>query len=274
MIAADAQTELSPSHRKALERAHAQLESQGFAVRLADVAGQPLDRVLRMMPKIATAGLDRAVEAAILNCLKLAISSIEPNARHPPAGNLASLLAGLSGGVGGFFGFVALPFELPVTTTLMLRAIAETARHNGEDLGKPEARLACLEVFALGAGKSPKRLDLGYYAARAALSRLTEEASALLIERGFASLSAPLINRLTAEIASRFGVVVSERVAAGALPVIGAVGGATVNVVFMNHFQRVAQGHFTIRRLERQYGADVVRRHYEDLFPPRVPAKT
>jgi len=274
MIAADAQTELSPSHRRALERAYAQLESQSFAVRVADAAGQPLDRVLRMMPKIATAGLNRAVEAAILNCLKLAISSIEPAARHPPARNLASLLAGLSGGVSGFFGFVALPFELPVTTTLMLRAIAETARHNGEDLGKLEARLACLEVFALGGGKSPRRLDLGYYAARAALSRLADQASALLIERGAASLSAPLINQLTSEIAARFGAVVSERVAAGALPIIGAVGGATVNIVFMNHFQRVAQGHFTVRRLERHYGPDVVRRHYEDLFPRRVPART
>lgn len=266
MIAADAQTELSPSHRKALERAHAQLESQGFAVRLADVAGQPLDRVLRMMPKIATAGLDRAVEAAILNCLKLAISSIEPGARRAPAGNLASLVAGLSGGVSGFFGFAALPFELPITTTLMLRTIAETARHNGEDLRMLEARLACLEVFALGAGKTAKRLDLGYYASRALLSRLADEASALLVERGVASVSAPLVNRLLAEIASRFGVVVSERVAASALPVIGAVGGAAVNVVFMNHFQRVAQGHFTIRRLERHYGADAVRRHYQDLL--------
>jgi hypothetical protein len=49
------------------------------------------------------------------------------------------------------------------------------------------------------------------------------------------------------------------------LPVLGAVGGASINVIFMNHFQRVAEGHFSIRRLERRYGADVVRRHYESL---------
>jgi hypothetical protein len=63
-----------------------------------------------------------------------------------------------------------------------------------------------------------------------------------------------------------FGLVVSERFAASALPVLGAFGGATVNFVFMNHFQRVAHGHFTIRRLERAYGPTVVRRHYEALF--------
>src|SRR5262249_60281564 len=173
------------------------------------------------------------------------------------------LAAGLGGGGGGFFGFAPLPSELPMNTTLMLRAIADTARHNGEDLTRLEARLACLEVFALGAGKSPKRLDLGYYAARTLLGRLADQASALLVERGVASVSAPLVNRLLAEIVSRYGVVVSERIAASAVPVIGAVGGAVVNVVFMNHFQHVAEGHFTVRRLERHYGAATVRRQYQ-----------
>jgi hypothetical protein len=274
LIAAGARPELSPRHRKALERAHAQLEGQSLAMRLAEVAGQPIDCVLGMMPKFATSGLNRVVEAAVFSCLKLAIGLIAPASRRRPATKLASWLVGLSGGVSGFFGFVALPFELPVTTTLMLRVIAQIARHNGEDLSKLEARLACLEVFALGAGKSPKRLDVGYYAARALLSRLAGQAFPLLLESGVASISAPLVSRLLAAIVSRFGIIVSERVAAAALPVIGAVGGAAVNVVFMNHFQRIAHGHFTIRRLERHYGADAVRRHYLNLSAPRDAAGT
>ena len=71
------------------------------------------------------------------------------------------------------------------------------------------------------------------------------------------------------EIATRFSVVVSERSAASALPVLGAVGGATVNMLFMNHFQKVARGHFVVRRLERQYGASVVRRLYDEHAPQR-----
>jgi hypothetical protein len=59
--------------------------------------------------------------------------------------------------------------------------------------------------------------------------------------------------------------VVSDRIAASALPVVGAVGGATVNVIFMNHFQQVAQSHFTVRRLERQYGAEAIRVHYAEI---------
>jgi EcsC protein family len=74
-----------------------------------------------------------------------------------------------------------------------------------------------------------------------------------------------MLNSLMAEIVSRFSIVVSDRIAAGALPVVGAVGGATVNAIFMNHFQQIAQGHFTVRRLEREYGVDTVRLHYAEI---------
>ena len=62
----------------------------------------------------------------------------------------------------------------------MLRAIADIARHHGEDLSTLEARLACVEVFALGAPKTGRRADFGYYASRALLGRLAANASALL----------------------------------------------------------------------------------------------
>jgi EcsC family protein len=274
MTELDAQSGLSLRHQEALQRAFDLLENQNFAARLADYAGQPVDRMLRMMPKAASKRLNRVIEATILNCLNLAISSIEPKAKHPPARRLTSLLAGINGGVSGFFGFAALPLELPLTTALMLRAIADTARHQGEDLSQLDARLACVEVFALGTrSSSQRRLDVGYYASRALLSKLAGQASVYLAERSTVSASTPVVDSLVSEVASRFGVIVSERFAAGALPVLGAVGGATVNVIFMNHFQRIAQGHFTIRRLERVYGPALVRRHYEDLLPRPIESR-
>lgn len=84
------------------------------------------------------------------------------------------------------------------------------------------------------------------------------------IENGF-------INRFVSEVAARFGIVVSERVAASAVPVVGALGGAAVNVVFMNYFQELARGHFAVRRLERLYGAEVVQREYERLAEGAIP---
>jgi hypothetical protein len=38
-----------------------------------------------------------------------------------------------------------------------------------------------------------------------------------------------------------------------------------VNYVFIEHFQEMAQGHFTVRKLERAYGKDIVRAEYERL---------
>ena len=269
MIPNDKTTPLSPSHQKALQRAFLVLENPRFAARLADYAGQPVRRVLRMLPKAANAQLSGVVESAVLRCLRVAINSIEPASKGRPQTLVPTILVGLSGGVSGVFGVAALPLELPLSTTIMLRAIADIARYAGEDLSTLEAKLACIEVFGLGSGDPENRFDAGYFASRVLLSKLAGDASALILERGVAGASAPAANRLVAEIASRFGIVISERVAAGALPVLGALGGATLNLIFMNHFQRIARAHFTVRRLEREYGADAVRHYYDGLGPRR-----
>jgi hypothetical protein len=68
-----------------------------------------------------------------------------------------------------------------------------------------------------------------------------------------------------AQVAARFGVPVSEKVMAQSVPVIGAAGGATINVVFINHFQDLARGHFIVRRLERKYDPETVKKAYLGL---------
>jgi hypothetical protein len=198
---------------------------------------------------------------AILQCLTVAIESqgddrFEPSAWRPKA------LTGLTGGLAGIFGAIALPVELPLTTTLMLRAIVEIARHHGEDLAGLEPRLACLQVFGLGNRRTDAGAVVGYYAARRTLSKLTAELVAGVVERNVLDVSAPVVTRMVSEIVQRFGLVWSERFAAGAVPVLGALGGASLNMIFMDHFERVAQGHFIIRRLERQYGTETVKGHY------------
>jgi len=95
---------------------------------------------------------------------------------------------------------------------------------------------------------------------------------AFVAERGALDASAPVVSSMVSEIVSRFGLVVSDKVAAGALPILGAVGGATVNVIFMDHFQRIAQAHFALRRLERRYGAADIRRRYAELAAQPRPA--
>lgn len=262
---------LSQANEHALRRAVQALESERLVSRLSEYASQPLDRILNRLPRIATDTLNDAVRASLYKCLDVAVRSLgrDRSAARPW---LSSTVAGLTGGIGGAFGFVALPIELPLTTTLMLRSIAQIARGEGEDLTSLASRVACMEVFALGPqaggefrGDAEADIDVGYYAARTLLTRLTNEAAILLLERGMADASLPVVARLVAQISSRFGLTVSERIAAGAVPVLGAVSGAAVNALFMDHFQRLAQGHFTVRRLEREYGAPLVREHYAVL---------
>jgi EcsC protein family len=82
--------------------------------------------------------------------LDVAIDTLDDKPPLSPANWFASFLVGVTGGVSVVFGFGALAMELPLTTTLMLPSIAEIARHEGADLSQIEARLACLEVFAIG----------------------------------------------------------------------------------------------------------------------------
>ena len=60
-------------------------------------------------------------------------------------------------------------------------------------------------------------------------------------------------------------MVVSQKAAAQAIPLIGAAGGALINLAFVDHFQDMARGHFIVRRLERLYGEDIVQAEYDKL---------
>ena len=127
-------------------------------------------------------------------------------------------------------------------------------------------QLACLEVFALG-GKSraDDAAETGYFAIRSALASSVTRRHATLAQRGLLDKGAPALVRFISAIAARFGVVVSEKIAAMAVPVVGAAGGAIVNSVFMKHFQDMARGHFTVRRLEREYSPEVIRHEYDAI---------
>jgi hypothetical protein len=107
--------------------------------------------------------------------------------------------------------------------------------------------------------------ESGYFAVRGILAKSVTEATRYIANRGLVKEGSPILVRFIALVASRFGVVVTEKVALQAVPVIGALGGAVVNYIFVEHFQDVARGHFIVRRLERTYGKDYVRREYERL---------
>ena len=256
---------ISDSDLKTLRLAVQALERPSLPAKLAAVVGRPIELLAGNLPfgssQIVSAAVQKGLEAA----LKVALATLKD---RPAEGSnlLHKSLAVASGAIGGALGAATLAVELPVSTIVMLRSIADIAKSEGENLHDPEVALSCLQVFALGgASGSDDAADSAYFAVRGFLAKSTAEAARYMAERSIVEEGAPHVVRFLAQIAARFGVVVSQKFAAQAVPVIGAFGGAVVNYAFIDHFQTIARGHFAVRRLERAYGKDIVRAEYDRM---------
>jgi len=258
---------MNSADHQILRRAVAILERESFVSKLAGLTGEPVTRIMQALPRVASNRIHRAVQSALNRALNVALRGLDQPQKFQPSQWMFQAASTITGGASGFFGLPALAVELPVTTILIMRSVAVIAKKRGEDLSDPAARLACLEVLALAPGaKKPSARGLAaetsYYAARAFLAKTVSEAAANFIERGVTSTTAPAIVDLISSIGTRFGAVVSEKTAAGAIPLAGALGAAAINLAFMDHFQKLAWAHFSVRRLERAHGAEIVRGYY------------
>ncbi len=250
-----------------LKRAKEILEHPGIAAKLSSLAGSPVERGVKLLPRRWQRSVHTATEAALMTALDVAVRSLGEVRHSPSRDRLHKFAAAASGAAGGAFGLAALTWELPLSTTLMLRSIADIAAAEGEDPRHLETRVACLTVFALGSSRDARdnAADSGYFAARSALATAVSEATKHLAKKGLAKSGAPALLRLVTLIGARFGVVVTEKAAAQAIPILGAAGGALVNTIFIGHYQDMARGHFIVRRLEKIHGADPVRAAYDRL---------
>lgn len=250
----------------ALTEAANTLERPALLMQITNVIGTPIEIGMAKLPDAVSKRVLEVTHAALQKALRVAVMTMSSENGVRRSDVTHKVFATLSGAIGGAFGLPALAVELPVSTTVMLRSIADIARGEGENIHDVETQLACLEVFALGArSKSDNASETGYYATRAVLARAVSSAASFITRNGLVEEGAPAIVRLITKIATRFSIPVSEKFAAQSLPAIGAAGGAALNLVFINHFQDMARGHFTIRRLERKYGADVVEQEYQAI---------
>jgi hypothetical protein len=257
---------LSSEDREALRRAKALLENPGWAAKITGVIGMPIEKALALLPDTWSDVVNQATRKSLDTALHVALTTLDQRPQTRSWDVLHKLAVAATGAGGGAFGLAGLPIELPLSTTIMLRSIADIARSEREDLGTPEAKIACLEVFALGGRTSADdAVESSYFLVRAALARSVAEAARYVAQRGVVEEGAPVLVRLIAQLTSRFGVNVSQKIAAQAVPVIGAAGGIAVNLLFIDHFQDIARGHFTVRRLERAYSPELVREEYERL---------
>jgi hypothetical protein len=218
-----------------------------------------------LSPRWSTA-ITRITKLALVKAYNGALLTLRHT--HPTrAAKLShSIMAGLSGAFGGTLGVASLAVELPVSATIMLRSIADIARDQGENPEEETTRLACLEVFAMG-GKQPlaQAADTSYYALRSVLAKAVGDSGGHLLERGLSAQCAPPLVRMLGMVATRFSLPVSQKIALQTVPAIGAIGGASINVVFINYFQEMAEAHFTVRRLERIYGEEKIKSAYTQM---------
>jgi hypothetical protein len=202
----------------------------------------------------------------LLKAADAAIFTVKNTPNSKSSNVIHKIAIAASGGVGGFFGLAGLAIELPISTTIMLRSIADISREQGESITDIETKLACLEVFALGGtSEFDDNTETGYYAVKMLLAKSISETARFITEKGIIEEGAPLILQLIAKIAEKFSTQISQKVMGQAIPIIGAAGGSLINTLFMDHFQDMAKGHFTIRRLEKQHTPSYIKKIYRSL---------
>ena len=258
---------LTEAHQKELHSAILILENPGIAAKITSLIGMPLEKGFELLPGSWNRKIGEITRKALMKAAEAAIFTIKKIPGERSSDRWHKFGVALTGGISGFLGLPALAVELPVSTTIMLRSIAEIARAEGESVNDHHTKLACLEVFALGGRhKSDDSFESGYFIVRAALAKSVSEAAEFIATRSLTEEGAPAFIRFIINIAQRFSIQVTEKAAAQAIPIIGAAGGAIINTLFIDHFQDMAKGHFIVRRLENIYGKETVREAYEELL--------
>jgi hypothetical protein len=244
---------LTPHERDELWRAAVIMaDSRGLLLRLTAVFGRRIEALRARLAKAGerfggmawsdfTRRAQEAVEDTLWNGFDFAtfgLSAVPRIARpkQPKGSRAHRLAAAASGAASGFVGLPGVLFDIPFTTTTILRSIAEIARDSGEDLASDDTRRACLEVLAFG---GPNAVDddteTGYWATRAGVNHFT-------------------IDLLIKSAAGRFGLVISDKILAQAVPVAGAVAGGALNYAFTQYYQDMARVTFCLRALDRRTG--------------------
>lgn len=261
---------LSEEDLTALKAAKQKMEEIGWAMKGLNRIGGVLETGIDKLPKKQQKWLQQLAHKVLHTVIKANLKTMKKGNRNSPPSNKAyQAVVTSSGIIGGAFGATAFAVDLTVTTKFMMRSIMDIARSEGEDLNSYDTQLACLQVLALGGqSKHDDNLDTGYYATRIALSSTVKNATAYASKHGLGGIlqgSNNALIKLIGAVASRFSIQVSEKFVAQAIPLIGAAGGGSINLAFINHFQNMAKAHFTVRKLERKYGAELVRKAYEAI---------
>ncbi|WP_126976849.1 EcsC family protein [Frigidibacter oleivorans] len=208
--------------------------ANGLAMQAMGMVGGSAENLLERLPDKVKDRLETVTRAALETSFALAARSRGVLGDRSDRVNTALATAmGVAGGAGGLATAMA---ELPVTTTMLLRAIQGIAADHGFDPQDEQTRIDCIRVFA-SAGPMTKDdgSDLGFLAARVTLTGTS-------------------VNALIARVAPRLSVVLGQKLATQMVPVLGAVAGAAVNYSYTSYYQEMARVQFGLRKLAEAQG--------------------
>ncbi|MFT5243068.1 MAG: hypothetical protein ACJA1H_000158 [Glaciecola sp.] len=271
---------ITPEDLEALKQAKANMENMSWAMRKVNKIGDTLETGMTFVPEKVVDKLQIMTQTALLKVIKANLLTIQKNKTFKKPSKLVyKSIVTSSGALSGFFGATTgfgtaiFASELTLTTKFLMRTIMDIARSEGEDIYRLEGQMACLEVFALGGeSKDDDGLETSYYTTRIAINSALNNVSAAGVKvgldtliKGASTLGSGVLSNFVSKIATRLSLLISEKFLAQALPIVGAIGGGGLNYVFVDHFQKMATAHFSIKRLERNYGEAQVKLAYETI---------
>lgn len=208
----------------------------GMGMALLNVLGGQAENLLERLPDKIKQRLEGATERALETASNVAAGSRGLVRDQKSWMNTALTTAmGAAGGAGGLPSALA---EIPVTTTVLLRAIQGIAAEHGFDPNDPLIRRECLAVFgSAGPLQADDGSDMAFLSARVTLTGAT-------------------LHGVIAKVAPRFATVLGQKLAAQAVPILGAAAGAATNYAYTSYYQEMARVHFGLMKLARDSGRD------------------
>lgn len=218
----------------------------GPVVTLMTKLGGSLERHLAALPMGVRERVGQLTETALQASWNMAELSGRALGRAAPKASpeaarrgsmMAAMATGAAGGAGGLASSLA---ELPVTVTVILHAIRAEAMAAGFDPKDPSIRAECLKVLAAG---SPLEGDDGVDTSFLSL-RLT--------------MTGPAIQQLIQRVAPKLAATLSQKLAAQAVPILGAATGAALNAAYLSYYRELAAIRFALLRLSQLHGSERV----------------
>lgn len=221
--------------------------ANGGAVALLSRLGGKLEAQMAGLPP----SVQRRIEDVTTAALTRAYGIVQAGPVLGPRRQMA--LTTFAGAAGGFAGLPGAVAELPVTVTLILRGIQDVAVEHGFDPAAAPTRRETLRVFGAG---SPLAADDGVNSAFIG-ARLT--------------FTGPAVHRLIATVAPRVATALGQKLAAQAVPVLGALAGAGLNATYTRYFREMAHVRFGLLTLALAHDPDrVLAAFCAAAEPPRI----